>query len=753
MCQEKSATGGTWETVEVAPALPLEGTLTYRVPAGVLRRPVIGMRVLVPLRSRTVTGYVLGPGESSTPGPLKEITDLPDDMPLFPAEMIPFFRWLSDYYLHPIGEVIKTALPAGVTIHDKTALPAARGITERVAVISGEIESRRRLSDKQAEIVGFLRENPRYPLAALRSRFSPSAISSLRKKGIVTIEERAVHRDPLGETVRPSTPPEPTPEQQAALNCIIPAVGGGFQTFLLAGVTGSGKTEVYLRLTEATLNLGFSVIVLVPEIGLITQTARRFHARFGNRVAVLHSGLSPNERLHQWMRVLEGEADVVMGARSALFAPLAEPGLIIVDEEHDEAYKQESGLRYHARDAATMRAMLARAVAVLGSATPSIQSTWNADIGKAIRVSLNKRVAERAFPEITVVDLTKVRDTRRGIGRVLTPELTGAAADTLARGEQVLLFLNRRGYAGFPVCAACGMPLQCERCAVSMTYHLSDDAYLCHYCNRRKTADTACPVCASKHIMRLGFGTQTIEEGMAGFFPDARIARLDRDTAARKGAFVSTLKALKAGEIDILVGTQMIAKGHDFPNITLAGIICADLSLNIPDFRSAERTFQLIAQVAGRSGRGDRPGRVILQTFNPTHFAVRAAQKMDYQTFYKTEIEYRKRLNYPPVSRAAMLRFSGKKDADVRETADRVGGGVERLRTGRTEFEENIEILGPAVSPLSKIDGRHRRQLLIKCRGAKRLGEFLRQIQGGLAAAGINRGVRVRVDVDPYQMS
>jgi primosomal protein N' (replication factor Y) len=626
---------------------------------------------------------------------------------------------------------------------------SARHRKERMITLVEPFPQPKALSAPRARIVAALKANGPMSIHRLKEQVptAPNLVRAMEKDGQVAICREVVYRDPFGDPIPPDLPPVLTQAQQAAIDTIAGTLADGFGAFLLSGVTGSGKTEVYLHATQAALDAGKEALVLVPEIALITQMERRFRARFESRVAVLHSGLSAGERFDQWMRIAAGEATVVVGARSALFAPLARLGLVVVDEEHDPSFKQESGLRYNACDMALVRAKLAGAVALLGSATPSVQSYRNAQTGKLVELELPQRIENRPLPEIEVVDLTESRD-RRGARRFLTRPLRRAITDSLDRGEQVLLFLNRRGYASFPVCGACGKPVSCSRCDISLTFHQRSRAFRCHYCGYSRPAETACPTCGADSLRMLGLGTEKLQEAVERLYPAARVARMDRDTTGKKGSIVKLLRALGRREIDILVGTQMVAKGHDFPNITLVGIVCADLSLSFPDFRAGERTFQLMAQVAGRAGRGDRPGRVVLQTYNPDHFCIQAARDQDFRAFYRQEIESRKSLGYPPFSRMVQVRFSGPEAAAVAEKAKEVG---RRLRTIADSRRYSAQVLGPIESPLSKIAGRHRWQLLVKDNGASTLRRILRDL---LASEDRHhrRKVRMTVDVDPVSL-
>jgi primosomal protein N' (replication factor Y) len=774
------------------------------------------MRVLVPFRGRQLTGFVLGPAKQ-TPGKarIKSIADVLDHVPLFPASMSDFLHWVADYYIHPIGEVIRSAVPAGLLAkeqpvfhltekgrqalinrsldsatqaclrhlehqscrldqllrvggghltssmvnswHNKgwvrreTLLVKPRTRTKTVRMVAALAFDRKavRLSPQRQRILHLLQEKGETSLADLK-RSIPTAASLVRamaRNNQVEITHRPVYRDPFGEPIAPDRAPVLNSQQQSAVDRISRGLNEGYGVFLLAGVTGSGKTEVYLNLAQQALGSDLSVLILVPEIALITQTERAFRARFGPVVALLHSGLSSGERYDQWMRISRGEARIAVGARSAVFAPFERIGLVIVDEEHDDSYKQEGALRYNARDLAVVRARQDGAVAVLGSATPSVQTSHNAAIGRYRRVQLTERIDSRHLPEIRIEDLTQFRE-ERGMRRFLTPALMQGIKTTLQRKEQVLLFLNRRGFANSLICAACGQPLRCDRCDISLTFHQRQNAYRCHHCGFSRAASATCTHCGSADIKRLGLGTEKIEQEIQARFPGARVARLDRDTTRRKGSIIRILKSLRKREVDILVGTQMVAKGHDYPNITLVGIVCADLSLSMPDFRAGERTFQLLAQVAGRAGRGRSPGRVILQTYNPGHFSIEAARSQDYNVFFRQEIEYRKTLGYPPFSRLVQLRISGA-DADrTAAQAQRIGRYCRQLRRDRPQHAQ-LEILGPIEAPLARIANQYRWQLLLKDSRYKPLQKLVHRLLFDAHAPAKKRGVSVAIDVDP----
>jgi primosomal protein N' (replication factor Y) len=628
-----------------------------------------------------------------------------------------------------------------------------RAKMERFATLVEDNLPDKKISPARQKIVDLLRKEPTFPISALKKEHpnAPDLVRKMAAAGYVSIDNRRVYRDPLGEPIQSNAPPTLTGEQKTAVGTIGKAVGNGFATFLLAGVTGSGKTEVYLRLAQATLERGLAVLVLVPEISLISQMERRFRSRFGDRVAVLHSGLSAGEKLDQWQKIMSRKFEITIGARSAVFAPFEHIGLIIVDEEHDTSYKQEGDLRYNARDIAVVRAQQQNAVTLLGSATPSVQSYHNAMDSKYELVNLTKRVEQQKLPEITIVDLCRSRD-QKGWRRYFSKELLATLGETMARDEQAILFLNRRGFANFPVCASCGKAIKCKNCDITLTFHQRLNAYKCHYCGFAISSASPCPSCGSAKIHHLGVGTEKIESTVKDLFPDKNVQRMDRDTTTRKGAIVKMLRGLKNREIDILVGTQMVTKGHDFPGITLVGIICADLSLSFPDFRAGERTFQLLAQVAGRAGRGKTPGRVILQTYNPDHFSIQCAQHQDFHAFYQKEIGSRKALDYPPFSRMVQLKISSRDQSKGGRQAEMMGDLAREIIQTNPLFRKTIRIFGPLESPLPRIAGRYRWQLLFKGLRLTPLRNFMQQLLFRSQADRPPRDVTIAVDVDPFFM-
>ncbi|MBW2569320.1 MAG: primosomal protein N' [Deltaproteobacteria bacterium] len=807
------------EYIQVAVAIPVHNAFTYRVPKHLSSFVSIGKRVLVPFGKRRVTGYILGSSEPVNDKKIKCILDVLDEKPLFPSSMIPFFKWIADYYIYPVGQVIKNALPGGLNLYELTTVAITemgekallddsvtplqkeilsclkQGSCQRKMVSKklnkkipnslisamedlgliikkqelkgGETSSKKeryvslirhdmpagRLSAQREKIIDAIKNEGEISVKKLKELVpaAPRLIKSMEVAGQIKIFTKKVYRDPFGELIKSDTAHILTDEQDKAIFKVVNCLGKGFAACLLTGVTGSGKTEVYMQLAAEALKRGISVLVLVSEIALISQIERRFRARFGENVALLHSRLSAGQRYDQWMRIVNKEVNIAIGARSCIFAPLADVGLIIVDEEHDTSYKQESGLRYNARDLAVIRAKLNGGVALLGSATPSIQSYYNVTTKKYVEAALTKRVENRPLPEITVVDLRKNRDAR-GIRHFITSELYTAIKETLDHDEQVLLFLNRRGYASFPVCAACGKAVKCKNCDITLTLHRGDNAYKCHYCGYSLASVSNCSTCGSSRIKQLGLGTEKVEAAVKALFPDANVARMDRDTTTRKGSMLKILKGLRDRNIDILIGTQMAAKGHDFPNITLVGIICADLSLSFPDFRAGERTFQLLAQVSGRAGRGEVPGRVVLQTYNPDHYSILSARKQDFKTFYNEEIGFRKALNYPPFSRIIQLKISGRNSRQTGQYAQTVGDLCNVLKKNDRSFMKFIEILGPIEASLYRIAKQYRWQILLKSKSARLLHSFVHKLIFENQAKINNRHVKLVVDVDPFFM-
>jgi primosomal protein N' (replication factor Y) len=724
----------------VAVAAPLDKVLSYLVPENLREQARVGVRLRVPLGRRSVVGYLLGLTEGEPAG-LKPVQAVLDEAPLFPPELVPFFTRAADYYAHPPGEVIRTALPAGLSGRGEE-ISIRREPYYGPTAMAGEPSGAR-----QREHLAFIRERGGASLSELRRTFAAphASLHRLVAQGYLAEAEVEVHRDPfLDAPVPVDCPVTPSEEQAAALAAIGAALDSGiFSPLLLHGVTGSGKTEVYLQAIENALERGRTAVVLVPEIALTPQLVGRFRARFsgrGGRIAVLHSGLSEGERYDAWRAIARGEVDIVIGARSALFAPLSAPGIIVVDEEHEASYKQAEGFRYHARDLALLRGQMAGGVVLLGSATPAVTTYHRARSGQIGYLPLVGRVEGRPLPAVELVDLRETRPEGEGS---LSPPLAAALEETLARGEQALLLLNRRGFAPFLLCGDCGATFRCPNCAITLTFHQGRRQLRCHYCDYVETPPELCPGCRGDAIEPQGAGTERLEEELANLFPAARIARMDRDTTARKGAHQSLVERMLREEIDILVGTQMVAKGHDFPRVTLVGVVGADSSLNLPDFRSAERTFALLSQVAGRAGRGERPGRVLIQTWSPDHYALICAAGHDYEGFYQQEVVGRQALGYPPFGYLVNLVLVGNEEPKVQRAAAALADGLQRVGGA-------VEVLGPAPCPLARLRGKSRVQILLKAterlpmrRLLARLPELRKKIPAGVALA---------VDVDPVDM-
>jgi primosomal protein N' (replication factor Y) len=737
--------------IEVAVAVHLDKTFHYRVPSGLEDRALPGHRVFVPFGHRRLTGYILGTVEVAPNTKLKDIIDVLDPDPLWTDNELDFFRWIASYYLYPLGEVLKTALPAGINLQSRKGDKGDGGQVSGGRNVKRErfyrpvipAESGRLPGSKALEILGVIREAGDVPAADLRRRFGQctAQLKRLEELGLVQVEEREVYRNPFGEeTFERDTPRLLNLQQANALTHITAALDStSFTPFLLHGVTGSGKTEVYLQAIAHAIDRGSNALVLVPEISLTPQLVRRFRARFGGGIAVLHSALSDGERYDEWRRIRRGLVRIVIGARSALFAPLERIGIIVVDEEHEASFKQADGLRYNARDLALVRGRMEQAVVVLGSATPLITSLHAAEQGKLTLLPLTERVEGRPMPAVSVVQMQGIKDA-------LSPQLVQAIDETMAAGEQSLVFLNRRGFATFLICGECGEPLTCPNCSVTLTFHRQRRQSVCHYCDYAVPAPGVCPACDSLEMKELGAGTERVESDLRELLPAAAIVRMDSDTTSGKDSHDRLLKRMADRSADILIGTQMIAKGHDFPGVTLVGVVNAEASLNMPDFRSAERTFQILSQVIGRAGRGELPGRVIVQALNTSHYAIQCAIAHDGEGFYRQELEFRREAGYPPFTFLAALSFSGTSEKNVEERADLAARMLGKLRK---DLALRVEILGPAASPLYRLRGRFRRQILLK---AGTRSDMRRLVSAWQARRETTAAVRETLDIDPVDM-
>ena len=743
--------------VRVALPLPLRQLFTYRV-AG--PPPAAGTRVRVPFRNRTRTGWVMGPGEE-VPG-VRDVLAVLDSRPPFGAELLDLASWIAEYYVAPVGMVLRAMLPAPAT-----AAPRRRQVARVVRPIGtlAELEGVFGRAKRQREAFERLLEaGGRQAVAALAEQgFSRSVVRGLEAKGLIRVTDDVVVRDPFrDEPVGDGNGPAPTAGQRRVLRRMTGTLGRGGGTFLLHGVTSSGKTLVYIELIRGVLGRGEGALVLVPEIALTPQTVARFRRAFGDLVAVLHSGLSDGERFDAWTQLRSGEKRIAIGARSAVFAPVASLGAVVVDEEHDGSYKQSESPRYNARDVAVVRASRTGAVCLLGSATPSLESWANAQSGKYTLLELPDRVGGGVLPEVRVVDLrsrgkpepgptspsppdsaTAASTAPAPPPQIVSPPLLDALRQRLARNEQTILLLNRRGYASLSLCRSCGDVMECAHCSVSMTLHRGRRRMICHHCGHAAPPPRQCARCGSTELSFRGLGTEQVERIVLESLPGARVARMDVDTTRGKWSHRDILARVGAGAVDILVGTQMIAKGLDFHRVTLVGVINADIGLHMPDFRSCERTFQLLSQVAGRAGRGRLPGEVIIQTYVPDHYVVRAAVAHDYRGFVERELGARTDPRYPPGVRMARIVVSSRAQSEALAGAESLGAWL------RGRIRGHPEILGPAPAPIEKLHDRFRWHLLLRGRAAE-IGRALQAIADDYPSPGAS--VRLSLDRDPLDL-
>ena len=732
--------------VEVAVAAAVRGTFTYRVPARLAGEVSLGSRVAVPFgKSPRATGYVVGLPTVPPPGfELKDVAGVLDEFPPFTPPLLRLIRWAEDYYLAPPGELMRAALPPGLNARGGASAPTRRGV-DFAAPTSGAAEAITTLGARahaRRAVLEYLLARGRIPVEELRAAFPKGrpALTALVKAGLATIETVAVAAGG-GSLLPAAETPFPLTSDQAAALTRITGASGAFHTFLLHGVTGSGKTEVYLQAIAVARTAGRGALVLVPEIALTPQLAGRFRARFGDQVALLHSGLSDGERHSEWLRLRRGEARICVGVRSAVFAPVQDLGIVVVDEEHDPSFKQDDGPGYHARDLAVVRAREEGAVCVLGSATPSLETLENARSGKYERIELPRRIDDRPLPEVRIVDLSRIRKGAPLPG-LLSPVLQEALTSTVRAGRQAILFLNRRGFQTLVLCRDCGREERCSRCSVSLTLHARRGVLLCHYCGATERMSPRCPDCGGERA-GVGAGTEQVEAAVRELVPAARVARMDRDALSGAGDVAELLARFARREVDVLVGTQMVTKGHDFPGVTLVGVVLADTALALPDFRAAERTFQLLTQVAGRAGRGDDAGQVIVQTFHPHSPAVAFAVGHDYAGFAEVELDRRRALGYPPFGRMMAVRVEGS-ETGARRTAEALG------EAARPALSAAVTMLGPAPAAIERIRGKHRWHLLFRAGNPAALRRVHRAL--GPAALRPPGGASVRFDVDPHAM-
>jgi primosomal protein N' (replication factor Y) len=734
----------------VAVSLPVDRALHYRIPAALAGQVEVGSRVRVRVSGRPVGGTVIA--IDAVPE-VARVLDLESVLPAesrVEPELIGLCRHVADRYGASLGETLESALPpvvrsgrgarriAVVRLSPAFADPA-RASLEATALLAKH-EKQARLLRLLSEAGGAVKEID----LLRRAKVGPSPMQSLLKRGHVVRELVEDPGDPefLAAPIPRTDPPNPTPEQLAAVRAIDLALESGtHRGFLLLGVTGSGKTEVYLRALAAALSRGRRGIVLVPEISLTPQTVARFRARF-ERVALLHSALSERDRLREWRRIAAGDVDVVVGARSAIFAPIRDLGLIVIDEEHEPSFKQQNPPRYHAREVAMERARRAGAVVVLGSATPALESYVAARDGRLTLLRLNRRVGGGELPATTVLDLSHLPFTRHP--SLLTDRLRAALSEVLRRREQAILFLNRRGFARVALCPGCKVAAQCPECDVALVLHQRAERLICHLCGREQAPSAKCGKCGQPGVRFLGFGTERVEAELRREFPRARVARMDSDTTAAQGAHERILGAFARGEHDLLVGTQMIAKGLDFPRVTLVGIVSADTSLSLPDWRASERTFQLVAQVAGRAGRAASGGLVLVQTIHPHHPAITCAVRHDYEAFVAAELPLRQDAGYPPFCEVVRILVSHPELERTRAAAQKA-----REKLAPMAGEHGVELLGPAPCPIERVRGRWRWQLLLKCPRAEHLTRVVAWARERVAQSA---PVRVTLDVDPGSM-
>jgi len=732
--------------VQVAVPAPVRSLFTYKTSGSI----GLGVLVEVPFGRGVKRGVVVGSQDTPPQGvkKIKTVARVVEEEPVVSRPMIRMLLWAADYYLAPPGEMVFAALPPDF----KKRKTVGIGGTVLVAVAEDSAGEQQVLAlvgraPLQAKVLRHLLDSGEVDVAVLE-RLIPGARAALRaleQKGHVRVFKHTRLRRPrIADLPPPGEVLNLTDGQERALEKVVAALDrGGYEAFLLHGVTGSGKTEVYLRAIGHALSEGQGAILLVPEISLTPQLVSRVTARFGHRVAVLHSGLSGGERLDEWRRLQQGDALVAVGARSAVFAPVRQPAILVVDEEHDPSYKQSERLPYNGRDLAMVRAREEGSVVLLGTATPSVESYAHAQSGRSVLLRLNERVQQRTLPQVEVVDLKE--DLLDPVERAHTigPRLADCLAETLDRGEQAILFLNRRGYSSFALCKDCGHSVKCDNCSVALVHHLKEKQLRCHYCGLSMPVPSRCGHCDGGRIRLFGLGTEKCEEEVRRRFPGARVIRMDSDSTTRRGAVSDMMSRFASGDADILVGTQMVTKGHDIPGVTLVGVVLADLGIHLPDFRAAERTFQLLMQVAGRAGRGERPGRVVVQTFTPGHESIVLAKEHKFEEFFQKELDRRRKLGYPPRKRLLMIRASHPDRSVVAGLARKVASAV------RAEGEGRIEVLGPVESPLARLRGRYRWQMLVKSSAGKVLREVSTAVLMRLKTPS---GAKILFDVDPQDM-
>jgi len=737
---------------DLALNLPTPNTYQYIIPSNLQPVARVGALALAPVQNRHIAGCIVGISGEKKCKSLKELKRiLSPDFAIEP-ELIELSRWMSRYYFCSLGEAL--ACVSFLGFND------CRQRTEKWVRVK-DLASLKRpdaldvFPTRQADVLRFfLQRNTDFEkLGILRGEtgVSLSTIRALAEKGAIEIFQSTVERgDEYPHDVPATVPFELNEMQSAAFAATRAAISESrYETFLLNGVTGSGKTEIYLQSLDEVLRRGGQGIVLVPEIALTPQTVERFRGRFGDRIGVYHSQLTLGQKYDMWRGIVAGKIQCLVGARSAVFAPFPRLGLIVVDEEHETTYKQNDTPRYHARDVAVVRGMRTGAVVILGSATPALESWHNAHIGKFTLLTLPERIRQAPLPSVTLVDLGEELIKNKNAG-IFSLRLMTAIEKRLEAGEQVILFLNRRGFANFILCPACHKSISCEHCSITMTYHKVGERLVCHYCGEQKSVPSVCPQCGHENLLRLGVGTQRLEEELAEKFPAARILRMDADSLGSRKSFLEKWRAITKGEVDILFGTQILAKGFDLAPVTLVGVISADHALFLPDFRSSERTFSILTQVAGRAGRGDKPGEVIIQTYLPRHYSIVDALAQDYAVFAKRELAIRRAIRFPPYFRLISILFQGKKRGGVSEHINRFGNLLRIF--GNQMRLTGVSILGPAPSPIEKLGDHYRYRILLRSEGMGDMQRLLRAALEKYHSLKLKGTCRIIIDVDPQDM-
>jgi len=726
----------------------LDRMFDYQIPPALMDQVAVGSHVNVPFGRRHAQGFVVSLETKSAFKELKNIHSVIGTHPLIGKQMMELACWMAEYYAAPIEPSIRTVLPSAV--RKKNAQFSKRLFVYPLdkALDDVALEKLRKRAPKQARVIELLRSDELMQMSELAraAETTSTTIRTLEKNGFLRIDKQNVERDPFAQqTILPTQPLELMQSQKDAFKIVCRSIDAEKpKVTLLYGVTGSGKTEVYLQALDYALKQGKGGIILVPEIALTPQTVERFRGRFGEGIAVLHSHLSDGERHDEWHRINEGKARIVIGARSALFAPVHQLGLIVVDEEHENTYKQSELPRYNARDVAVMRGHMEGCAVVLGSATPALESYNNALSGKYTLATLPERADNRRMPVVRVIDM-RLEAEKKGGGGIFSQDLVEAIRLRLKRGEQIILFLNRRGFSTSLICEKCGYVASCESCSIAMTYHKIEHLLRCHICGAARRVPPVCPApeCGDPNFKYSGTGTQRVEEIVSKLFPRARVQRMDSDTTVRKESYGRYLGDFRSGKIDILIGTQMIAKGLHFPNVTLVGIIFADMSLHLPDFRAGERTFQLLTQVAGRAGRGDVSGEVIVQTYTPFHPAIQAARRIDFEGFIDQELEFRKELLYPPFTHLVCLTLRGKDEAKLKETGERFAKQLRAL------LHPDVRMAGPAPAPLARAKNYYRYQIMMRAKTSKSMTRPIKQVMQKFKWP---RDIHCAVDVDALSL-